>query len=121
MPSGSEASWAGYEFVWSVLAANKEHSPAHRFDCEAESLVVALKEPQEITQRTRAPKYINRLGIEVRVLCEDRFDRRFHGMLRVPCSILISEVPTRVLRKLHRFRWRVPQCRHTLTDGQSSP
>ena len=103
MSGRPEASWAGYELVRSILAANKEHSPAHIFDGEPESLVVVLKEPSKIAQRTRASKDIYRLGIEMWVLGEDRFDRRFHGMLWVPCGILVSEVAARVLRKLSRF------------------
>ena len=121
MSSRSEASWAGYKLVRSVLTANKEHSSAHRFDNKAEGLVVVLEEPQKITQSTRASEDINCLGIETRVLREDRFDCRFHGVLRVPRSILVSEISARVLWKLRRFRWRVPQCGHTLFDGQLLP
>jgi hypothetical protein len=45
MSSGSEASRTGDQLVWGVLAADEEHGPAHRFDDEAESLVVVLEEP----------------------------------------------------------------------------
>lgn len=118
MSSRSEASWTSDQLIWGILAADKEHSPAHRFDNEAESLLVVLEKPQKITQRTRAPKNINGFGIEMLILCEDRFDRRFHGMLWVPRGILVPEIPSRVLRKLRRCGRRVPQCRHTFFDDQ---
>jgi hypothetical protein len=44
MSSRSEASWTSDQLVWGVFAANEEYSPAHRFDNEAEILVVVLEE-----------------------------------------------------------------------------
>ena len=92
MSSRSEASWASDQLIWGVLATDKEHSPAHRFDNEAESLVVVLKESQKIAQRTRASKHINGLGIEMGILREHSFNCRLHGMLRMSCGILVSEI-----------------------------
>jgi hypothetical protein len=112
MSSRSIPSWAGYELVWGILAADEEYCAAHRFDREAERFVVVLDEAQETADRTSASEQVDVLGVEVWILCEDSLDCRFHGVTRVTSSVWVPEVSARVLRKLQLFRGRVPDRWH---------
>jgi len=112
MTSRSKPPRTRNKLIRSILTTDEKHSPAHRLDSEAEGFVMVLEKPQETADCARASKKINILGVEMRILREQRFDGRFDGMAWVAGGVGVFEVFPGVLRELRCFWARFPEGGH---------
>lgn len=109
MPSRPKPPWPSNKLIRRILAPYKKHSPPDRLDSETKSLVVVLEEPQQTADSACTSEKINFLGVETRMLGEDRFDRGFDGVAWVAGGIGVFEVLPGVLWKLSCFCAWVPE------------